>query len=239
MIVMTLMGIVSGILLVLYVQTRSYLSRGMVLTELEQKARIAGGRIIPKIASASVRPAIDFNGDGDAVDTDLGLDQYEPRVAILFPPPPPYSTPLPSNLDPPREVILYSTKSYVRDMLREPSGDDFDPRNEAEDPALGMRQYRIFFLLRDNVDASKFPDGIVGDVFIDGNTPTNKNDDILLVSGLRDVRFDREQDNVIRLAISVKAYDPFGASVGGTAVLKRQHVSRVYLPIFTHSPGGS
>ena len=250
MIVMTMMGIASAILLALYVQSRSYLSRGTVLTELEQKARIAGGRIIPKIASACVRPAIDFSDPPDGLmdRTDLGLDKWEPAVAILFPPSPDnpdggYNPPIPANLDPPREVVLFSTKSYVRDLLREPGGDDFDPRNNPPppalpDPAFGMRPYRIFFVFRNSVDIEKYPDGIVGDVYVDGNTSSNDSDDVLLVSGLRDVRFDRETNNVIRLTISVKAYDPFGSSAGGTAVLKRQHVTKIYLPIWTHSPGG-
>lgn len=231
MVVMTMMGVASTILMALYLQSRSYLSRGSILTELEQRARIAGGRIIPKIASACKRPAVDLNADGDTIDAN------EQAMAIKFPPPPPYGTPLPANLNPPREVVLYSTKSYVRDLLREPAGagNEFNPRNETL--SAEMREYRIFFVPR-NVDINKYPDGIVGDVFIDGNTPGVATDDVPLVSNLRDVRFDREENNVIRLTLSVKAYDPFGSGAGGRTVLKRQHVTKVYLPIFTHTPGG-
>lgn len=229
LIVMALMGLCSGILLVMYGQSRKILSRGMVLTELEQKARISGGRLIPKIASACVRPATDLNADGDV------SDPGEERMAIKFPPPPPYAVPLPSNLNPPREVVLFSTKSYVRDLLRQ-TGEDFKPRND--NLSEEMREYRLFFVPR-IVDVAKYPDGILGDIFVDGNTPADNSDDIRLVSGVRDVRFDREPNNVIRLTISVKAYDRFGANlVGAPAVLKRQHVTKIYLPIFTHSPGG-
>ncbi len=220
MIVMTLTIIMSGVLVLMYTQSELSLSRGVTLTTLEQTGRIAAGRIIPKITSAVPRPPMDLNGDGDAND----VDPYEPTTAILRPLAPALNAP-PTQY---REIVLYSIRPYVQRQLRQTEDLNFNPRTATHLP------YRIF---ANRTQDAKAPGGFKCDVFIDGDTPGNPNDDINLVRNLFDLTFEREVDNVIRLTVDVRGFSR--RAIGGRTELSRRYVTRVYLPIFTHSPGGT
>lgn len=226
MIVMTIMGVLSTVLIAMYGHAELSLSRGVTLTTLEQTARLTGARIIPKITSSVNKPA-----DPD--------DPINPNAipAILQPEAPDVDdengfTGLPSD-DQPWELHLNSIEPFVQRQLRI-AETPFNPRQPAH------LTYRIFFAVdttRDQNDPNQAPDGRIGNVWLDANTPADTSDDVRVSANLHEVRFEREPDNVIRLVVVAKGW--VKRAVGGRTLAERRYVTRVHLPIYTHTPGGT
>lgn len=232
MIVMTIMAVLSTVLLAMYSQSELALSRGVTLTTLEQHARLAAARIIPKITSAVVRPAD-------------GTNALIPGIVVPAAPVAPAEwsgspgtgaeslPPTDTTTARPWQVVLNSIEPYVQRQLRQTES-TFNPRSPS------FREYRLFYAIDANKDQSsedEAPGGRVGNVWIDGNTPTNSSDDILVASNLYEARFEREPDNVIRLIVVTKGWAR--RAIGGRTLLERRYQTRIHLPIYTYTPGGS
>ena len=219
MIVMTVMGILSGVLLAMYGESELMLVRGMTLTTLEQTARLGGARIIPKITSSVAKPAT----------PDHPVLANRPAVpAIVSPPAPPYTV-APDR----RQLVLNSIDTYVQRQMRLPET-VFNPRNPT------YLKYRIFFALdttKNQADPNLAPGGRIGNVWMDLNTPGTPSDDLLLARNFYDVTFDREPDNVVLLTITAKGW--IKRAVGGRTLADRVYTTRVHLPIYTYTPGGT
>jgi hypothetical protein len=129
--------------------------------------------------------------------------------------------------------VLNSIEAYVEEQLRE-TVSEFNPRTPT------YRQYRLFFALDPNKDQSneiQAPGGRIGNLWIDGNTPGDNTDDILLASNLYDLTFKHESDNVVELTVTAKGY--VKRAIGGQTLDEQVYSTRVHLPIYTHTPGGT
>ena len=204
MIVMLIVGILSGLLLVMYSQSRHTLQRGVSKTTLSQKVRLASIRIIPKLtstiwqqatATTPLLPAIDY--------------------------------PLVGDNNPHDYVVLYTTKEFVQEQLRQ-TVVPFNPRNPV------YTKLRVF--TKDTGVNPKTPDlGHKIDVYVDENTPGNTTDDFQLATGLSKVTFTRNPNDTIRLRVEAKGYMPNATS--GRTVVTEYYETDVYLPVVTNSGG--
>lgn len=230
MIVMTIMGILSAVLLAMYSQSELALSRGVTLTTLEQHARLAAARIIPKVTSA-VADTANLNATPGIV---APLAPVSPATWSGSPGPGAESLPpTDTTTARPWQVVLNSIEPYVQRQLRQTES-NFNPRSPV------FRPYRLFYSIDTNKDQSsedEAPGGRIGNVWIDANTPTNSADDVLVASNLYEVRFEREPDNVIRLVVITKGWAR--RAIGGRNLLERRYQTRIHLPIYTYTPGGS
>jgi prepilin-type N-terminal cleavage/methylation domain-containing protein len=221
MVVMTVMGILSGVLLAFYGQTELVLSRGISQTTLQQAARLASIRVIPKITSAVPKP--ETPGDPDPA-------MRPALAAIISPlPPPDESTPAVET----REIVLNSIEPFVQTQLRKPVS-TFNPRHPT------YAQYRLFFVLdatKDQNDEDQAPGGRIGNLWMDGNTPGDSSDDLKLASNLYDITFKHETDNVIDLTVITKGW--MRRAIGGRTLDQQVYQTRIHLPIYTYTPGGT
>ena len=218
---MGIMVLLSLVLVGFYSESEQILSRGITQTTLQQAARVASIRIIPKITSAIPKPE---------TPSDPVAANRPAMAAIISPAPPANETTPPVEA---REVILNSTLPYVQTQLRQ-TVSDFNPRT----PTYG--RYRIWFELdadKNQADEDEAPGGRIGNIWIDGNTPGVATDDIKLAANLFDVTFKHEVDNVVELTVVTKGY--MRRAIGGRMLDEQRYSTRIHLPIYTHTPGGT
>lgn len=153
MIVMTIFGVLSAVLIGFYSQAQLILSRGITQTTLQQRARLAAIRIVPKIASSVFKPERH---------SETGIEPAIPAITIPSEVTPdgakltdPYTgsdpaisaenTDLPSDLPKSqaylrRTITLNSTIPFVEDQLRFKDADKtaFNPRTPI------YRTYRLW-----------------------------------------------------------------------------------------------
>ena len=221
MVAMLLTSIISGILIVFYSQSYLALQRGVSKTELQQRTRLAAIRIIPKITSTIRRPPT-------ADPTDPFPSGIQPIVS-----PAPSTNPI---TDPgASEIVLNSTKEFVKDALREPfvTGDEFNPRGT---PAAEYDLLRIFFV-PSGPDPADPRLGTIGDVKIDRNTPANTADDIVMARRLSFVSFLVYPDNR-RVRLRIRARGLIRNATSGTSVDECVYETDIYLPVYTNASGG-
>lgn len=209
MVVMTISTLLSGILLLMYTQARTQLQRGVARTTLQQKVRQASIRIIPKITS-SVWELSTPN------EPQLG----HPIKSVIL------DTENPEN----NQVVLWTTKEFIDKQLRKSTISEFNPRETDQ-----YAELRIFLSNERGEDPKAADLGERIDVYVDGNTPGNTADDVLLASGLSAVTFTRRADNTIRLRVEARGYVP---TPGDPHAIKTEtYETDVYLPVTTNSGG--
>lgn len=221
MIAMLLITMLSGILIIFFSQSRLALDRGLSKTELQQRTRMAAIRIIPKITSVVRRPP------------SSSLNDPHPDGILPIVDPTPSLDPItdPGEL----QIVLNSTKEFVKDQLRETvtPDDEFNPRGTPEEE---YDLLRIWFEPQgqDPRDARL---GQVGVVNIDRNTPNDEEDDIEIAHGLNFVSFLVYPDNR-RVRLRVRARGLIRNATSGTSVDESVYETDIYLPVFTNSSGG-
>lgn len=209
MVVMLISGILSGLLLVMYTQSRHTLQRGVAKTSLQQKVRMASIRIIPKVTSTIWQPA--------------GVNSSGVMTPLL----PAIDYPVAGNTTPSEYIVLHTTKEFVDTQLRR-TATEFNPRTPV------YSKLRVFLKNR-GIDPKAPELGDRVDVYIDENTPTNTTDDIQLASGLSKVTFTRTPNDTVRLRVEAKGYMPNATS--GRSVVTETYETDVYLPVITNSGG--
>lgn len=207
MVVMLISGILSGLLLVMYTQSRTTLHRGVAKTTLQQKVRQASIRIIPKITSSVWKlptPA-------------------QPQIG-----PPIRSVTVNATNPENNQIVLWTTKQFIDTQLRR-SVTEFNPR----EPEYG--ELRIFLRNNRGPDPNAADLGDRIDVYIDENTTGNTSDDVLIASGLSSVIFTQRADDTIRLRVEAKGYVPVPGNM--RSITTEIYETDVYLPVTTNSGG--
>lgn len=275
LVVQVLMVMVSGVLFILYGQTQFIFKRGSAKIELHQKARRALVRVIPLIASANSRPedppmissaSIFPDGSpGPAHNLQAVLEPENPDP--LLPPPvrPGIDTHTDANgngildIDENNQIILRSSDAYVSTLLeRPPLEANFDPRDpyrwQIGHPNFGQPYpidsgiYRIFFRrdMTKTTNTPESPGGRIGEICVDGNTPSNTGDDIVLARGVYNVQFHHVLRNTVDVVVCVKGHlprsgglmsdqlDPLAIGNNQASIDKLVRTTRVYLPVETN-----
>lgn len=207
LVVMTITGLLTAVLAIFYSQSRLTLQRGMARTELQQRARLASIRIIPKITSTIYQPATDTT----------------PTInPIASPPSTNDENSTPAN--PGREIVLNTTAEFVQTQLREATIVPFNPRAPVYD------QLRLRF----EVDETDPELGDRGTLIMDRNT-AGTNDDVPIASNLTSVIFRVLPGNVVRLRVEARGYIPNATS--GRSVTSEVYETDIFLPVDTNSGG--
>jgi type II secretory pathway pseudopilin PulG len=264
MVVQTMMVVVAGVLFVLYGQSAFIFKRGSAKITMHQTARQALVRTIPLIASANSRPEDPPQIDSRTVLPDGTPGPGHNLQAVIEPAPPadpdnPPPRPGPDS-DDNTQIILRSTDHYAAEILRKaPLEAAFNPRdafrwqtgpNRGTPYPITSGIYRLFYNrdMTKTANAEDAPGGRIGTLNLDGNTPDDPSDDIVLSRGLYNVQFIHELRNTVDVVVIVKAHLPRaggrmasqlapGASQAEIDQVVR--TTRVFLPIETNSPGGA
>ncbi len=272
LVVQVIIIMIAGLLFVLYSQSQFIFKRGSAKISIHQTARQALVRVIPLIASANSRP-----DDPPVIDSRTVLPDGTPGPghnlqAILEPQNPDPLAPVvprphidtPADVDKNNQIILRSVDNYVAGILnRPPLEATFNPRDpyrfQAGSPAFGTPYpidtgiYRIFFKrdMTKTTNSEDSPGGRIGDICVDGNTPTDPDDDIVLARRIYNIQFHHELRNTVDVVLCVKGIlpraagktvdqiDPSAVGANQSQIDKVVRSTRVYLPIETNSPGGA
>lgn len=222
MVVMLISGILSGLLIVFYSQSRLTLERGVAKTTLQQKARLASIRVIPKITSTIYRPPSDPTDTSDEL------------LPIVSPLPTDDETSTPPN--PGKEITLRTTRAFALEQMRltVTADDEFNPREE--DFGKSYAELRLFF----EVEKTDPDLGEIGSLYMEGhfdndddlsNGYEDVSDKILIASGLNKVEFDVRDNGTVRVYVEARGFIPNATS--GQSVAREVYETDVYLPVNT------
>jgi hypothetical protein len=259
-VVMFLTVLITGVLVVFYAQSRLTLERGVSLTELQQRTRMAAIRIIPKLAS-SIRlpPNLEHPTYPD------GLD--------------PVAWPYRGN-EPTNVVVMNTTQEFIQTQMRQPITIPFDPRWPAPDPDTGVVGPNPYGLLRIKfhplgtkvVGTDSVGDDIIvthGEVRMDvydgapipqrpsdpgdplpanfatfGLTPSTDllagddlSDDIIIASNVSDVTFEKKDNDNRRISMRAVSLGAIRNATSGESLSSQVYETEVFLPVFTNSGG--
>jgi type II secretory pathway pseudopilin PulG len=264
LIVQGMMIVVAGVLFLLYGQSTFIFKRGAAKIGMHQTARQALVRVIPMIASANSRPEDPPQIDSRTVLPDGSPGPGHNLQAVISPAPPPDPDnppprPLPDS-DDNTEIVLRSTDAYAAEILRRaPIEAAFNPRdafrwqtgaNLGTPHPIDSGIYRIFFDrdMNKTENAADAPGGRIGTLVLDGNTPGDAADDIIIARGLYNVQFVHELRNTIDVIVIVKGHLPrsggmmsrqMDVNAPQSEIDQIVRTTRVFLPIETNSPGGA
>lgn len=277
LVVQVIVVMISAVLFVIYSQSQFIFRRGSATIDMHQTARQALVRVIPLIASANSRPEDPPWADSRSVLPDGSTRTPHNLQAILEPSNPNPDLPLPPRpkldpgpSDPPgdinlnNQIVLRSVDAYVARILRRPPLETvFNPRDPyrfqpghsrfGQGYDLNTGIYRIFFKrdMTKTTNTEKSPGGRIGDICLDGNTPSDASDDIVLARRVYNIQFHHELRNTVDVVLCVKGIlpraggktvdqvNPGAVGVNQSQIDKVVRSTRVYLPIETNSPGGA
>ena len=197
---------------------------------------MAAIRIVPKVTSTFRMPP-----DPDSADASVREFGIPP---IVFPPPHDDETVPASAVPGEPEILLLSTREFVKDQMRQPvlETDVFHPREPR------YARLRLFFEERSAPDSPHPVLGPIGDLFMEGHFDEN-NDGIFetvtprtaIASALTNVSFLVYNDNRrVRLRVEARGLRKNATSngVGEETVERALYETDIFLPVYTNTAGG-
>lgn len=208
MISMTIFGMVTTLIVVLYHSVTVAYRHNFVRLENSDRARETFRRIVPLISSACP------NGPGSAI--------ISPAVPLASPTP---------------GVVLTATNQFIENFVFDGPGTvpAFVPFRPLTGE---MGSYRIRFLPRSLAEQNKDPARKVGDMWIDPNTAPDNTpgaDDRCVARNIYDCHFQNTGSNKILVTVEVYGLD---RTASNRQVLQRlTYRSEVWLPYFSNTVG--